>query len=341
MSLGKLLDHGVGFVSQYMHLPCPSHPDTLDQLQSYYDLPLEVMFPAPPDDPQFEVSRAWPFMASRRQRLHGPSAHRCLNPDYAARHGRDYSQNDTLRARRIAPLRRKNKDLLIYVHGWMTPGAALEEVALMPWATRMFGADIVHLDLPFHGSRRPDGSAVNGSFFWSADLVRTIEAVRQAVMDIRTLMRWARRRGYRRVGLAGVSLGGVLTMLTACADDDLDFAVPIVAHTDLTAALQTAPILAAMRRDLTRANLSLEHVAELMARVGLGDHPLAMDKNKMLIVAAVDDVFLTPDAVLADWERWGRPPLHWIGGGHSMIFPNMVPVWLRIARFLKDGSALG
>ena len=61
----------------------------------------------------------------------------------------------------------------------------------MPWATRMLGADIVHLDLPFHARRKPRAALVHGSFYWSADLVRTLEAVRQSVMDVRTLVRGA------------------------------------------------------------------------------------------------------------------------------------------------------
>ena len=340
MSLGRLLDQSLGFLSQYMHFPCPPHPDTLDQLEAYTDLPVGTLFPPPPADPAIQIGRSMPWLGCRRELLQMPSAHRCLHPDYAARHATDYRNNHTLWARRISPIRSHHPDLLIYAHGWMTPGAKIEELALMPWAHRHFGADIVHLDLPFHARRQPAGSRVQGSYYWTADLVRTVEAVRQSVMDIRTLLRWARQQGYRRVGVAGVSLGGVLTMLTACAEPDLDFACPIVAHTNLSAALETAPILAAMRRDLIRSNVSLLQVNELMGRVGFGSYPLAMDKERMLMVAAVDDLYLQPEHVLADWERWGRPPIHWIGGGHMMIFPNMVPVWLRLSQLIHEVAPL-
>ena len=340
MSLGRALDQSLGFLSQYMHMACPPHPDTFDQIEAYTDLPVAEMFPPPPVDPAIQVGRALPWLGCRRELLQMPSAHRCLHPDYADRHATDYRNNHTLWARRISPIRRRNQDLMIYAHGWMTPGAKVEELALMPWANRHFGADIIHLDLPFHARRQPSGSLVQGSYYWTADLVRTVEAVRQSVMDIRTLVRWARQQGYRRVGVAGVSLGGVLTMLTACAEPDLDFACPIVAHTNLSAALESAPILAAMRRDLTRSNVSLVQVTDLMNRVGFNRYPLAMEKHRMLIVAAVDDVYLEPEYVLADWERWGQPPIHWIGGGHMMIFPNMIPVWLRLSKLIHAVSPL-
>jgi len=336
MSIGRFLDQSLGFLSQYLHLPCPPHPDTWTQLEAYMDLPVEVMFPPPPDDPALEVGRPMPWLGCRRENLRMTSAHRCIHPDYAQRHATEYRNNHTLWARRITPIRRRNQDVMIYAHGWMTPGAKVEELALMPWATRHFGADMIHLDLPFHARRQPSGKLIQGSYYWTADLVRTVEAVRQSILDIRTLVRWARRQGYRRVGVAGVSLGGVLTMLTACAEPDLDFACPIVAHTNLSAALETAPILAAMRRDLIRSNVSLNTVSDLMNRVGFARYPLAMDKERMLIVAAVDDVYLEPEFVLGDWERWGRPPIHWSGGGHMMIFPNMVPVWLRLSQLVRE-----
>lgn len=340
MGIARVLDHVVGFFSLYAHLPSVPHPDTLKQVERYFDLPVEEMFPDPPAHPVIEKRRTVRQVSYLRQTLVGESAHRCLHPAYQERHDTEYAQNKTLWARRIRPHFRKNKDLLIYVHGWMQPGALAEELALMPWATRMLGADIVHLDLPFHARRKPRAALVHGSFYWSADLVRTLEAVRQSVMDVRTLVRWARDEGYERVGVSGVSLGGVVTMLTACAEADLDWACPLVADVNLKDALENAPILGAMRRDLTRANVTLERVNQLMARVGLERYPLAMERERMLIVGAVDDLFLQPDPLLRTWERWGKPPIHWIPGGHMTIIANMVPVWFKMNEFMRSHPPL-
>ncbi len=335
MGVARLIDHLVGFFSLYAHLPSVPHPDTLAQIESYYRLPREVMFPDPPAHPVIEARRTVRQLTYRRQTLVGESAHRAIHPAYQARHDTEYAANQTLWARRITPHLRRNDDLLIYVHGWMQPGAIAEELVLMPWATQLLGADIVHLDLPFHARRKPRSSIVHGSFYWSADLVRTIEAVRQSVMDVRTLVRWARDQGYRRVGVSGVSLGGVVTMLTACAEDDLDWACPLVADINLKAALENAPILGAMRRDLTRANLTLDKVGAILDQIGLGDYPLRIERERMLIVAAVDDLFLQPDPLLETWEKWGKPRIHWIPGGHMTIIANMVPVWFEMNRFMR------
>lgn len=340
MGVARVLDHIVGFFSLYAHLPVVPHPDTLHQIEAYYHLPREVMFPDPPEHPVLAERRTIRQLTYRRQTLVGESPYRPIHPTYQQRHDTEYAANKTLWARRITPHFRHNKDLLIYVHGWMAPGALAEELLLMPWATKLLGADIVHLDLPFHARRKPRSAIVHGSFYWSADLVRTVEAVRQSVMDVRTLIRWARDQGYERVGVCGASLGGVVTMFTACAESDLDWACPLVADVNLTAALENAPILGAMRRDLTRSNLTLEKVGKIMGEVGLADYPLRMERDRMLIVAAVDDLFLQADPLLETWEKWGKPPIHWIPGGHMTIVLNMVPVWFKMNEFIHSKPPL-
>jgi len=105
---------------------------------------------------------------------------------------------------------------------------------------------------------------------------------------------------------------------------------------NLTAALENAPILGAMRRDLTRSNVSLKRVSEIMDAVGLANYPLRMERERMLIVAAVEDLFLQPDPLLETWEKWGKPPIHWIPGGHMTIVVNMVPVWFKMNEFRRS-----
>ena len=66
--------------------------------------------------------------------------------------------------------------------------------------------DLLHVALPFHGRRNPRGALFSGEYFWTADLVRSVEAVRQAACDARAAF-YYRRRGF--VGcmrlLAGLS----------------------------------------------------------------------------------------------------------------------------------------
>jgi dienelactone hydrolase len=48
----------------------------------------------------------------------------------------------------------------------------------------------------------------------SANVARTIQVCRQAVLDARRAVQWLHRRGYDRIGILGTSLGSCLALLT-------------------------------------------------------------------------------------------------------------------------------
>jgi pimeloyl-ACP methyl ester carboxylesterase len=49
----------------------------------------------------------------------------------------------------------------------------------------------------------------------SANVARTMQVCRQAVVDARRAVAWLAREGYERIGILGTSLGSCLAMLTA------------------------------------------------------------------------------------------------------------------------------
>src|SRR5262249_34581167 len=159
------------------------------------------------------------------------------------RHDRDYAVNHTVHARWMRPRGRHRRSLLIYVHGWLEPGPWVEETTLLPVLFRELDTDVAHVQLPFHGKRNPKGALFHGEYFWSADLVRSIEALRQSVIDVRSAMAYFRLQGYERIGITGISLGGSIAMLMACLLPLPDYIVPIIAHLDLGDAVENAPIL--------------------------------------------------------------------------------------------------
>jgi dienelactone hydrolase len=242
-------------------------------------------------------------------------------PHYRARHASEYFLNQRVTARWIHPRSGPRRSALIYVHGWLEPGPWIEEAVLLPRLHDELGVDVLHIQLPFHGSRNPRSALFHGEFFWSADLVRTVEAVRQSVIDVRTLMAWLRAvHGYEEIGVTGISLGGGITMALACVEPAPDWIAPIIGHLKLGEAIEEAAILWRMKSDLERFGIDAARRKDLFTRLGLGTMKPKIPPERQLWIAAQDDAYITPRLVKEQWREWGEPPIEWIPGGH-MTFP--------------------
>jgi hypothetical protein len=262
------------------------------------------------------------------------SQHVPLCPHYRSRHASEYERNLRVVARFLHPRGGERKRALIYVHGWLEPGPWVEEASFLPRLQDELDVDVLHVQLPFHGSRNPKSALFHGEFFWSADLVRSLEAVRQSALDVRTLLAWLRARGYVEVGVTGLSLGGAITMLLGCVSNPPEYIVPIIAHLQLADAVEDASIFWRMKEDLERFGVDRERRRDLFARLGLADLKPVLPPERQLWVAARDDQYIKADLVEAQWRACGRPPIEWIPGGH-MTFPLHVgKVLLRLKAFL-------
>ncbi len=77
-----------------------------------------------------------------------------------------------------------------------------------------FGVSSVRLSLPYHDRRMPP-ELTRADYIVSANVGRTAQVCRQAVLDARRAVQWLREQGYERIGIMGTSLGSCLAMLTA------------------------------------------------------------------------------------------------------------------------------
>ncbi|MDH5490444.1 MAG: alpha/beta hydrolase family protein [Myxococcales bacterium] len=335
MGYGIKVDQVIGGLSRVLHLRSAKE-NTVGDLSPYLDLPAEQMFPEPPPIEEVRVQRSILDRAIRSSTVSWESSHQVLCPRYRRRHEGEYHRNLEGRMRWLRPEGAMRKTCLVYVHGWLEPGSWAEETTLFRKWSKELDVDLVHVALPFHGVRKPRSAIFSGELFWTADLVRTVEGVRQAVHDARAAVAWMRAQGYERVGVTGISLGGAITMLLACLDPLPDFVIPIVAHLQLHDAVERAPILWRMKKDLDGWGIDQPERHALFQRLGLGAVRPKLDPGRQLWVQAREDVYI--DAKLAErqWEDWGHPQILWIDGGH-MTFPlHMNEITDRIARMLRE-----
>jgi hypothetical protein len=76
------------------------------------------------------------------------------------------------------------------------------------------GVSALRLSLPYHDARMPP-ELTRADYIVSANIVRTVQVCRQAVLDARRAVAWLHSLGFERIGILGTSLGSCLAMLTS------------------------------------------------------------------------------------------------------------------------------
>jgi pimeloyl-ACP methyl ester carboxylesterase len=319
--IGERIDRVVGGLSHLLHGLRGAERNTVDDLGPYLGAPLATLFPRPAVPRDVVRSRPRLALGARvTETLRWHSQHVPLCPHYRARHASDYALNQRVSARWLHPRRAPRRRALLYVHGWLEPGPWVEEATFLPRLYDELDVDVLHIQLPFHGSRNPKSALFHGEFFWSADLVRSLEAVRQSTIDAQTLVAWLRAQGYGEVGVTGISLGGSIAMLLACLEPTPDYVIPIVAHLQLAEAIEDAPILWRMKSDLERFGVDAARRQRIFDAIGIGAMLPRLAPERQLWIAATDDAYITAPLVRKQWHAWGEPPIEWLPGGH-MTFP--------------------
>ena len=84
-------------------------------------------------------------------------------------------------------------------------------------ALNLLGIAVLRLSMPYHDVRRPAG-VHRADYAVSANVGRTLDACRQAVIDVRCCLDWLEQQGYNRLGIVGTSLGSCYAFLAAAHD---------------------------------------------------------------------------------------------------------------------------
>jgi dienelactone hydrolase len=72
--------------------------------------------------------------------------------------------------------------------------------------------------MPYHDIRMP-AELKRADYAVSANVGRTIDATRQAIVDIRCCLDWLEQQGYEEFGILGTSLGSCYAFLASAHDD--------------------------------------------------------------------------------------------------------------------------
>lgn len=89
-----------------------------------------------------------------------------------------------------------------------------EQQDVCRWLNRL-GITAIKLSLPYHDRRAIPGHP-RGDHLVGPNIGLTIQANRQAVLDVRRTLWWLADRGYDRLGILGTSIGSCISFITLC-----------------------------------------------------------------------------------------------------------------------------
>ncbi|MFL6443705.1 MAG: alpha/beta hydrolase family protein [Candidatus Sulfotelmatobacter sp.] len=122
-----------------------------------------------------------------------------------------YPENDMVTARWFPARGRRAVVLLPH---WNSD--ALSYVGLCR-VFNLLGIAVLRMSMPYHDSRKPP-EIQRADYAVSANIGRTLSAVRQGVIDVRCCLDWLEQQGYNRLGIVGTSLGSCFAFIAAAHD---------------------------------------------------------------------------------------------------------------------------
>lgn len=312
----ETVDHAIGALAWLRARRLRNIENTHARMAFYERVPRSALFPPPPAVHEPRRGRCYSVFRVDCENLVFDSPHVPLHPEEAAR----YLSYSTLhrffvrRLRRVGPPPRR---AVVYLHAWMIPGAQAPDSAFAAMLSRKLDCDVYNVEQVHHGRRQVPYSPYHGLHFFTADMAFSFEALRQAVIDARTVIRYLLASGqYDDVGLVGISLGGAIATVAACLEPDLTFALPIVSHIDIADALRHAPAAAHIRHMLNRFGVTFDELARLNHVLATSWLEPAIERERMVFMPATRDAYMRPEALYRQVERWPGVKVRWLEGGH-------------------------
>lgn len=231
-------------------------------------------------------------------------------------------------------------DIWLGPRGWQSPmmwmlhgHMSVSDVGYRMWARQLnrLGWSAAFFHLPYHYGRRPRG-VLSGELALSSNLIRVAEGLRQAVVELRLILRVLEARGVPGVGLWGTSYGGWVAALLCLLEPGLRTAWLLEPVADVDHVLFESPATWVIRRSLRRRGITRERVARLMPAVCPQYHRPAMPADKILLLAGRFDRVAPPDSIRRLHEAWAGSHYAEFRQGH--VGYQLMPESLKLARRL-------
>lgn len=195
------------------------------------------------------------------------------------------------------------------------------------------GTTALFLKMPYYGPRREPG--VNRRMI-ADDPKETVAGMTQAVLDIRRAAAFLASRediDAERLGIMGISLGGITASLAAEAEPRLNNVCLLLAGGDFP---KIAMESAEFKKERDRFLASGKDPTTLLEGVRPVD-PLTYGEllrdRRVLMLNAKSDEVIPKACTEALWTAAGKPEIVWLSGGHYSVMRHLPTALMRANQF--------
>jgi hypothetical protein len=202
------------------------------------------------------------------------------------------------------------------------------------------GVAALFLKLPYYGERRSKGGPTPvPRRFLSADIERTMTSMRQGICDVRRGVCWLAHRSDinpERLGVAGISLGGIVAAVSVAVDPSVRDGVFLLAGGDLSRVLWGMPETAKFRESWQASGRTIEDLKVLTDPFDPLTYADRLVGKRLLMIAGKIDEVVPPESTTILWNAAGRPPIHWYDCGHYSAIGFLLPGIRQTVNFLAE-----
>jgi hypothetical protein len=168
------------------------------------------------------------------------------------------------------------------------------QVALCRWLNRV-GVTVLRLSMPYHDRRAIPGHARADNLV-GPNIGLTLQANRQAVLDVRRSLLWLAQAGYGKLGLVGTSIGSAVGFITMAHDPLVRAGVFLHVSTYFADVVRTGMNTSHVWEGL-RANVSADELRRFWAPISPFPYipRLRGSTQKMLMVSGRYDPTFWPE----------------------------------------------
>ncbi len=188
------------------------------------------------------------------------------------------------------------------------------------------GVAALFLKLPYYGERQGD----RNQRFLSTDIARSTLAMRQGVCDIRRASAWLASRPEvdpGKLGVTGISLGGITSALAAAVDPSINRGVFLLAGGGLDEILweMDEPEARQYRKQWLASGRTREDLKTITRPLDPLTYADRLVGKRLLMMAGNVDEVVPPSSARALWEASGKPPIRWFDCGHYSAAGYLLP----------------